>query len=237
MHQQSLISFLLSPFIKRKIDKLPFLMVTLLVCCCLMQCAFAGSYEDFFNAIELDKADQISIILAKGFDPNTPSENGEPPLIVAVKKGSVKVVQTLLSIKGIDIDRTNLQDENALMFAVFNNNIEIAQRLINSGSEVNKTGWTPLHYASTKGDILMIKLLLDQSAYIDAESPNGTTPLMMASRYADEQSVRFLIEQGADPTIKNQLDLRASDFANMRNNASVSSYLLKQEQIWKELHH
>jgi len=223
-------------FIKSNLIKLPFQMVTSLVCCSLMQLSFAGSYEDFFNAIELDNADQITKLLVKGFDPNTPSENGESALIVAVKKGSVKVVQALVSVKTLDIARTNLQDENALMFAAFNNNIEIAQRLIKSGSEVNKTGWTPLHYAATKGNFLMIKLLLDKSAYIDAESPNGTTPLMMASRYADEQSVRFLIEQGADPTIKNQLDLRASDFANMRNNTSISSYLLKQEQTWKEMH-
>ena len=52
-----------------------------------------------------------------------------------------------------------------------------------------------------------------ESAYIDAESPNGTTPLMMAARYGSEKAVQLLINEGADLTLKNQLGLTALDFA------------------------
>jgi uncharacterized protein len=56
--------------------------------------------------------------------------------------------------------------------------------------------------------------LLDQNAYIDAESPNGTTPLMMAAHYGTPEAVKLLLEAGADPSLKNQLGLTAIDFAN-----------------------
>ena len=58
-----------------------------------------------------------------------------------------------------------------------------------------------------------MSFLLDHSAYIDAESPNGTTPLMMAARYGSPEAVKLLIQEGADPTLFNQLGLTAKDFA------------------------
>jgi hypothetical protein len=55
--------------------------------------------------------------------------------------------------------------------------------------------------------------LLENHAYIDAASPNGTTPLMMAAQYGTSDAVQLLLDEGADPSLKNQLGLTASDFA------------------------
>ena len=86
--------------------------------------------------------------------------------------------------------------------------------MIERDADVNKTGWAPLHYAATGGHLAMIELLLENHAYIDAESPNGTTPLMMAAHYGTPAAVKLLLEAGADPRLKNQLGLTAIDFAN-----------------------
>ena len=56
-------------------------------------------------------------------------------------------------------------------------------------------------------------LLLDNHAYIDAASPNGTTPLMMAAFYGTPSAVKLLLEAGADPLLKNVQGLSAIDFA------------------------
>jgi ankyrin repeat protein len=74
----------------------------------------------------------------------------------------------------------NSKDESALMLAALKDQQDLAEKLIKKGADVNKTGWAPLHYAATNGHLAIISLLLENSAYIDAESPNGTTPLMMA---------------------------------------------------------
>jgi ankyrin repeat protein len=96
------------------------------------------------------------------------------------------------------------------MLAAIKGNVDIAE-LIKKGADVNKTGWTPLHYAASSGQLAIISLLLDQHAYIDAGSPNGTTPLMMAARYGTE-AVDPLAE-GADARLKNQQGLTALQFA------------------------
>ena len=86
--------------------------------------------------------------------------------------------------------------------------------LISRGADVNKPGWAPLHYAATSGNLDTLRLLLDNYAYIDAESPNQTTPLMMAAKYGNPQAVQLLLEAGADISVKNALGLTAFDFAH-----------------------
>jgi len=115
------------------------------------------------------------------------------------------MLRVLSQAKGVDLNITNPQSENSLMLAAIQNQLELAQLLIDQGAEVNKTGWTPLHYASTKGHIDMMRLLMENDAYLDAESPNGTTPLMMAAHYGTAKAVKLLLEEGADPRIKTAL--------------------------------
>jgi hypothetical protein len=86
--------------------------------------------------------------------------------------------------------------------------------MIKRGADVNKPGWAPLHYAATGESLELVRLLLDENAYIDAASPNGTTPLMMAAHYGTEAGVRLLLESGADAQLKNEQGLNALDFAN-----------------------
>jgi ankyrin repeat protein len=99
------------------------------------------------------------------------------------------------------------------MMASIKGHVDLVQQLIAKDADVNKTGWTPLHYAASTAKTQVITILLDHSAYIDAESPNGSTPLMMAAMYGNAECVKQLLEAGADPTIRNQVDLTAADFA------------------------
>jgi ankyrin repeat protein len=118
------------------------------------------------------------------------------------------------------------------MLAAIQNQIELAKVLIEQGAEVNKPGWTPLHYAASKGHIEMMRLLIESSAYLDAESPNGTTPLMMAAYYGTPQSVKLLLEEGADPHLKNQLGLNALAFARQANKTDSALYIEAFEAAW-----
>jgi ankyrin repeat protein len=99
------------------------------------------------------------------------------------------------------------------MLVCLKGNLKFSQLLIERQADINHPGWTPLHYAATNGNTKIVKMLLDESAYIDAESPNGTTPLMMAARYGSPEAVQLLINEGADIHLKNQLGLTALNFA------------------------
>lgn len=175
--------------------------------------ANAGSYEDFFAAIRRDDVRVVRDLLNRGFDPNTVAPNGEAGLMIAVKEPSPKVASVLLASPTIRVEIRNANDESPLMLAALKGYTDLCLQMIRRDADVNKTGWTPLHYAATGGQVSAIKVLLENHAYIDAESPNGSTPLMMAAMYGTSAAVKLLLESGADPTVKNAIGLTAVDFA------------------------
>jgi len=186
--------------------------------------AHAGAYEDFFKAIELDNGAAVADLLRRGFDPNARDPKGQPALIVALRGDSRKAAAALIAARGLKVEERNAKDESALMLAALRGNLSAARTLIALDADVNKTGWTPLHYAAsgtTQDAAAMVALLLEESAYIDAASPNGTTPLMMAVRYGSGDVARLLIEEGADPTLKNDLGMTAIDFARQADRADM----------------
>jgi ankyrin repeat protein len=174
---------------------------------------FAGSYEDFFKAIDTDNVAVIRNLLERGFDPNTVNPKGMPALLVAIKTPAPKSIALLLEQPSLRVEERSAQDESALMLAALKGDLTLCTTLIAKDADINKPGWTPLHYAATNGHVPVIQLLLDQYAYIDAASPNGSTPLMMAAMYGTSSAVKQLLEAGADPSIKNDKGLSALDFA------------------------
>lgn len=184
--------------------------------------ANAGSYEDFFKAIQQDDARSVQSLLQRGFDPNTRDPKGQHGLYLALREPSSKVARTLIDWPKTDVEARNAEDESPLMMAALKGQLELARLLIARGADVNKPGWAPLHYAATHGHLELMQLLLDEHAYIDAESPNGSTPLMMAAHYGTPQAVQLLLDAGADPLLKNRLGLSAIDFAFRANRRDVA---------------
>ncbi len=174
----------------------------------------ASSYDDFFWAIKQDNAAQVSALLSRGFDPNTVDPAGSTGLMLALQESSIKVALALIEHPQIKVEVRNAADESPLMLAALKGEALLCQRLIQKGAEVNKPGWAPLHYAATNGHLEVMNLLLEHHAYIDAASPNNTTPLMMAAHYGTPEAVKLLLEAGADPMLKNDLGLTAIDVAN-----------------------
>ncbi len=70
-----------------------------------------------------------------------------------------------------------------------------------------------MHYAALTGNVETIKLLLDEHAYIDAQSPNKTTPLMMAAKSKQILAVKLLLDEGADFEAKNDAGWTVITFA------------------------
>ncbi len=187
--------------------------------------AHAGSFEDFFRAVRGDNASGVRTLLQRGFDPNTPDEHGQTGLMIALREPSPKVIQVLIESPQTNVDMPNAKDETPLMLAAIKGQQQLVTQLLKRDAAVNKTGWTPLHYAATSGQLTIMKVLLDNYAFIDAQSPNGTTPLMMAAMYGSGEAVKLLLAEGADTTMKNQLGMTAVDFANKAGRAEAASLI------------
>lgn len=183
--------------------------------------ASAGSFDDFFRAARSDDAGTIKELLNRGFDPNTRDEQGQTGLLIALREPSPKVIQVLLDSPQTNVELRNAKDESPLMMAALKGQQALVTQLIARDADVNKPGWAPLHYAATNGHVAIMKQLLDNHAFIDAQSPNGTTPLMMAAMYGSTAAVQLLLDEGADTQMKNEQGLTAIDFAQRANRSDA----------------
>ena len=185
----------------------------------------AGVYEDFFKAVELDLPRSVSQILERGFDPNSPNNKGQVGLYLALRDDSPQVAAVLLASPRLKVDAANLAGETPLMMAALRGNLEWTQRLIDRGAQVNRDGWTPLHYAASGPEPKVVSLLLDRGALIDALAPNKSTALMMAAGYGALDSTPLLLMRGANPRLRNDAGLNAADFARTADREKLAERL------------
>jgi ankyrin repeat protein len=187
--------------------------------------AHANAFEDFFRAIERDDAATVIALLQRGFDPNSRDAEGQPALFLALRQPAPAVAEALWAQPRLQVDAVNAHGETPLMMAALRGNLPWMQRLLERGAPVHRSGWAPIHYAATGPEPQAVALLLERGAPVDARSPNGTTPLMMAARYGSERSVELLLRRGANLRLRNQLDLGAADFAREAGREALARQL------------
>lgn len=189
--------------------------------------ANAGAYDDFFIAVKRNDGRTVSALLERGFDPNTRDPKGQVALTLALQSENLAVAEALMARPETQVGLLNQAGESALMMAALKGQLEWSKRLLARGAAVNQPGWTPLHYAATGPEPRIVRLLLERGAVVDAESPNRTTPLMMAARYGKEDSVMLLLAAGADRKRTSDLNLTAADHAQGAGRESLALQLSK----------
>lgn len=177
--------------------------------------SFADDKVSFFRAVNIDNASTVESMLAAGFDPNTLDEKGQTALYMALREDAPKVIKALLAHPDTKADLANAANETPLMMAALRGNLVAATALVEKGAAINRGGWTPLHYAASGPHTALVEWLVGKGAALEAESPNKTTPLMMASRYGSEDSTLFLLARGASAKARNDQGLNAADFARL----------------------
>lgn len=187
----------------------------------------AADATEFFRAINQDNDLAMRSLLAQGVDPNLKNEKGVPGLYLALQEDRLKVAWVLLGSPRLKAEQRNATDESPLMMAALKGRLDVARRLIELDADVNKPGWAPLHYAATGGHLKMMELLLDNYAFIDAQAPNGSTPLMMAAYYGTPEAVKLLIQAGADLNLRNQGGFSALDLAQQANRANSAELIVE----------
>jgi len=197
---------------------------------CLSPFALSDSIDDLIYATRFNDVDAVRDLLQQGADVNTTeSQRGETLLMIAIREKSGKAIDLLLQSPKLQLEKRAKNGDTALMVASFLGSLETVQKLVLAGAEINQPGWTALHYAAANGSEELIDFLLSESAYIDAESPNKTTPLMMAVRFGKYNAANLLIEQGADIGLKNEQGLTALDFAMEIERSDLI------ELLWKKM--
>ncbi|MFS2116694.1 ankyrin repeat domain-containing protein [Herbaspirillum frisingense] len=177
--------------------------------------ARAGAYEEYFQAIRMDNVYFLKQLMQRGMGPNLiEPKRGYTGLMLSIREDSMKAFDVLVNAPDVNLEAQATNGDTPLMLASFYGNIPVVKLLLSREVEVNRPGWTALHYAAINGSSEIVKLLLDASAYVDAESPDDKmTPVMLAAMRGRVAAVEVLRDNGADLTLKNKDGLTAMDLA------------------------
>ncbi|EOA03128.1 ankyrin repeat domain-containing protein [Herbaspirillum sp. BH-1] len=177
--------------------------------------ARAGAYEEYFQAIRMDNVYFLKQLMQRGMGPNLiEPKRGYTGLMLSIREDSMKAFEVLVNAPDVNLEAQATNGDTPLMLASFYGNIPVVKLLLSREVEVNRPGWTALHYAAINGSSEIVKLLLDASAYVDAESPDDKmTPVMLAAMRGRVAAVEVLRDNGADLTLKNKDGLTAMDLA------------------------
>ena len=157
----------------------------------------------------------------------------------AIDRDDVQVLRQLLS--QVDVKLSNDKGKTALMAAAKTGDLDLLESLLQKGLTLDDrsfTGGTSLMYAALGRETGMISYLLDATrgaanfqSYVDAESTNGWTAVMIAAAKGFDGVVQQLVEEGqadawrADAYQWSPL-MRAID----NRHAAVIHYLLELDQ-------
>jgi ankyrin repeat protein len=172
--------------------------------------------DELINAVANDRVDEVKRLLARGMDADSVDANGETMLCIAAHNGYARVAQALLAARAHP-NTPNRFGDTPLMLAALKGDLDTVRVLQEGGAAVNRQGWTPLIYAATGGHDRVVEFLLLHGADIDAQSPNGTTALMMAIHEHHPDTARLLIDRGADVERRNQDGATALEWAKLGN--------------------
>ena len=121
-----------------------------------------------------------------GFDRtniNSRIKNGMSPLMLAAMQGNLTSVSLLL-IANADVNLLNDDENNALWFACFSDQIPIAQELLHYGCDINNqnvNGATCLIYAASAGKYDIASELIQSGADLSKQTLDGYNALDCAS--------------------------------------------------------
>lgn len=212
-----------------KLRRVTHFMFFLMLCLSATRSAFADELTEFFRVIQVDNANAVSAMLARGVSVNARDpRSGETALIIALREDSSSVFNALVADPRVELELAAPNGNTALMMAAFKGNKPAVQALLERGASVNRAGWSPLHYAAAGGSADIARMLVDRGAALNARAPGGLTPLMMAAREGQEATAALLLAAGADTALKSAEGLTAVQLAERMDKPRIAAAIKAQ---------
>ena len=152
-------------------------------------------------AVLRDDAGMVSLLLRAGADPNTLMGEGEPALLTAARRGRVDIVEALIE-GGADVNvRERFYGQTAVMWASIENHADVVALLAERGADVNVRadileGEPTWRYGKDRRNGINGEALQNFNTNF---SQGGLSPLMYAARHGSIDTIRTLIQHGAEP--------------------------------------
>jgi ankyrin repeat protein len=158
-------------------------------------------------AAQADDVLTVQKLVRKGLEIDYQAEDGETALVVAAREGSHRVLHWLLK-HGADTTLVTAAGMNALQTACSHGRQLAAQLLLEFGADIEarttKLAQTALHLAADRGELEIVRLLVENGAPINAVADCGWTALTHAILKRNIPIARYLLEMG--------MHIRTDDF-------------------------
>jgi uncharacterized protein len=102
---------------------------------------------------------------------------------------------------------------------------EFVEMQITSIEQVGRFGNRPLHVACVRGLMEEIAALVSAGANVNAPGENGNTPLHEAVGQASKAVAVYLLQHGADPSMKNDDGQSSIDIAHLMGRGELAKLL------------
>jgi ankyrin repeat protein len=186
----------------------------------------------FGVTLELGDLAQAKAWLEQGLSPDYQADHIGSGLMIAAWEGNLPMLE-LFHRYGANVNLENKAGEQALLLAAWKGKREAVEWLLAHGAQLNRPPgqWSALHYAAFVGDQALIADLLAKGADINARSPNGATPLMMAIYDGKQEAAKLLIERGANTRLRNDWGDGAMEWAMRYNQTSIARRIGNPEEF------
>jgi ankyrin repeat protein len=176
--------------------------------------AFEALYPSLFQLIwatEKGHVEIVRLLISKNVSLNQRNTENKTALLVAIDKGNTQIIDIILSyfMENLDIKNNNHREliDEALLKACEKADLNTAQKLVEMGANINCNinSCTPLSIAIDKAPMpglkKIVEFLLDRRVEIEQQATITISPLFNAIIKRQEETIRLLIERGAQLNI------------------------------------
>ncbi|MGB5831388.1 MAG: ankyrin repeat domain-containing protein [Thiohalocapsa sp.] len=150
-----------------------------------------------YRAVHIGDLDQIKRHLFWGTDVNRPGPDGDYPLHVAVGQGRVAIAKELLQ-NGAERDARDAIGRTPLHLALSSGKVHAAKLLLDNGADEDLQALLFDLVREDTADRDTLHFLSQQGVDLNAQGPDGASPLHVAAASGDVKQAKRLIAAGAD---------------------------------------
>ncbi|MDH5327431.1 MAG: ankyrin repeat domain-containing protein [Gammaproteobacteria bacterium] len=170
----------------------------------------------------------VKLLIGRDANFQTTDSFGTTALIVAATAGREKTASYLAEL-GSDTLQRDSSGGSALGNAVFfGHSGTVAALLKHTPKDMGEHGKELLLVAAGLGHVEIVKNLLKHGVDPNARGIKDRTALMATAAFDKEQTAQILLENGADPALRDADGYSAMDIAKDKNSEKVSALLKKQ---------
>lgn len=196
------------------------------------QRASENQWTPLMQAAYYGHADTAKRLISLGASIDSTSVDSQTALMIAAAFGQDEVVKVLL-FQGANVEAVDKWRDNALLVATNNKHLSVLKLLVTAGANIHTKdaeGETALTCACAVGSPEIVQWLV-RDAGMDVNEPAGksqnTTPLMVASKNGQLETVQLLLTLGANINAKNELSTTAAELAAAEGHLEVFNWLVQ----------